>query len=105
MKSPVSRVQLITLALTVGCRGAYDLSAQREVTQSQLEAEFRESISAVVPTAEAVAGDTTAFLARVQPFGPLDLVVLKATSPKNASDLRSFFLGVLGGAAQIDPAP
>jgi hypothetical protein len=75
------------------------------LTGAQVESEFRETVRAVVPLAHAVAGDTAAFLARLQPFGPLDLMVLKATSPSHASQLRNFFLGIVGGGAGIDPAP
>jgi len=79
--------------------------ASQGIPQSQLEAEFREAAQAAIPIAESLAGNAPAFLEAVQPYGPLDLIVLHATSGAHASQLRSFFLGVVGGAARIDPAP
>jgi hypothetical protein len=79
--------------------------AQVRLSADQIQAEFLESVRTIVPQAAAVAGDTAAFLARLQAFGPLELMVLKATSSNHASQLRSFFLGIVGGGAGIDPAP
>jgi hypothetical protein len=75
------------------------------VDQSTLDAEFRETARAVLPVAQAVAGDTQGFLLRVQPYGSLDLLVLRGASPDHANKLRGFFLGVVGGIANVDPAP
>jgi len=79
-------------------------AAEPSLTQEQA-AEFRAAIEAAIPEANAIAGDTAAFLARVQPFGALDLVVLKETDPDRASFLRNVFLGVVGRAAGINPGP
>src|SRR5687767_12150350 len=74
-------------------------------SQAELDAEFRAAVRATAPLAERIAGDSKAFRVRVQPFGPLDLIVLRASSGRHASNLRGFFLGVMGGAARIDPGP
>ena len=73
--------------------------------QPEIDAEFRAAVRVAAPLAERIAGDSQAFRVRVQPFGPLDLLVLRATSGRYASNLRGFFLGVMGGAARIDPGP
>jgi hypothetical protein len=62
-------------------------------------------MDAAFAEAKAMAGDTAAFLARVQPFGSLDLIVLRETDADRASLLRNTFLGVVGSAAGIDPGP
>ena len=93
---------ILWIAGTLGVLGC--VAAERPLTQEQ-DAEFRAAIDAAVPEAESIAGDTAALLARVQPFGSLDLILLRETDADRASLLRSTFLGVVGSAAGIDPGP
>jgi hypothetical protein len=78
-------------------------SAQRP-TDAQLEREFDDAVRAAGPLAESLAGDTAGFLSSVQPYGPLDLVILKGVTPHHSDQLRNYFLGAVGDAAQIDPS-
>jgi hypothetical protein len=81
------------------------IAAQAGPVPPKIEPEFRETVRAVASIAEAHAGDTALFRASVQPFGPYDLVVLRPSSAREVDLLRNFFLGIVGGAARIDPAP
>src|SRR3954452_10455143 len=78
-------------------------SASRS-SDAQLEGEFRNAVRAAGPLAESLVGDTTGFLSSVQPYGPLDLVILKGLTAHHSDQLRNYFLGAVGGAAQIDPS-
>ena len=105
----------------LGSRRCYDLAlvawlllipivapaAQRDSTPAppdQVEEEFRAAAEAAAPLAQSLGGDTAAFLASVQPYGPLDLVILKGRTPRQSDLLRSFFLGVVGRGAGIHPS-
>lgn len=96
------RRPIVWIAGTVGLLGI--VAAGPQLTREE-DAEFRAAIEAAIHEAEAMAGDTAAFLARVQPFGSLDLIVLRETDADRASLLRSTFLGVVGRAAGINPGP
>src|SRR4029078_5910883 len=93
---------LVLIALSASASTA---PAQARLTADQIQAEFQESVRTIVPQAAAVAGDTAAFLARLQAFGPLELMVCNASSSNHASQLRSFFAVIVGGGAGIGPSP
>jgi hypothetical protein len=68
------------------------------------EAEFRVLVRAHIQEARGLSGNVSGFITLALPYGPLDLQVRKSTSPKEAETLRSFYLGVIGAAANVDPA-
>lgn len=88
----------LALAVLAVPLGAQDRSAT-------VQAEVRKAADAAIPAAEAIAGDTARFIASVQPFGPLDLLVRRAANAAESNTLRNWFLGVVGAAAGIDPRP
>src|SRR5260370_41406458 len=75
------------------------------IVPPNVEPEFREAVRAVAFVAQTHVGDTALFRASVQPFGPYDLLVLRPSSAGQVDLIRNFFLGIVGGAAEIYPAP
>ncbi len=75
------------------------------IVPPNVEPEFREAVRAVAFVAQTHVGDTALFRASVQPFGPYDLLVLPPSSAGEVDRIRNFFLGIVGGAAEIYPAP
>jgi hypothetical protein len=95
---------IASLLLTPVVAAAAQRDSAPTPDQSQLADEFRTAVRAAGSLAESLAGDTAGFLSSVQPYGPLDLVILKGRTPSHSDLLRSTFLGVVGGAARINPA-
>lgn len=100
---------LVAMTLAVGVlpackpRGTTSSEPQpRPVSQAEFQAEFEASFRFARPRAERIANDLEAFRGMTQPFGPLDLIVLRATTAKQASYLRSFYLGLMGRTAGIE---
>jgi hypothetical protein len=96
---------VVLLLLTPIAAAAAQRDSTPAPTQAELDDEFRRAARAAAPLAQSFVGDTAGFLASIQPYGPLDLVILKGLTPRHSNLLRSFFLGVVGSAARIDPAP
>jgi len=96
-----------TLAIIASFMAGAPVAAAQSppVDQAKVESEFRDAVRAVIAVVQTRAGDTTIFRASVQPFGPYDLFVLRPTSARHVDQLRNFFLGIVGGAASIDPGP
>jgi hypothetical protein len=82
---------------TAGC--------QARPLETELGPEFHAALRAAEPSAERIADSLEAFRVMVQPFGPLDLIVLRSSTSGHASLLRSYFLGFMGRSARIDPSP
>lgn len=78
--------------------------AGQTVSEADLKREFDQSVRAAIPIAEALRSDQVGFLEAVQPYGPLDLLVQHPITGAHTSQLRDFFLGVVGGAAGLDPS-
>jgi hypothetical protein len=100
---------LVAMTLAVGVlpackpRGTTSPEPQaRSVSQAEFQAEFDASFRFAKPGAELIANDLEAFRGMVQPFGPLDLIVLRATTGGQASHVRSLFLGLMGRTAGIE---
>ena len=68
-----------SLLLTPTVASAAQRDSAAAPAQAELEEEFRTAARAAAPLAGSIAGDTANFLASVQPFGPLDLVILKGS--------------------------
>ncbi len=92
----------LAVALSV-CSLAGVLAGQT-VSEPDLKREFDQSVRAAIPIAEALRSDQAGFLEAVQPYGPLDLLVQHPITGAHTSQLRDFFLGVVGGAARFDPS-
>jgi len=80
------------------------VSAGQTVSDADLKREFDQSVRAAIPVAQALRSDQAGFLEAVQPYGPLDLIVEHPITGAHTSQLRDFFLGVVGGAAKFDPS-
>jgi hypothetical protein len=74
----------------------------RPASQAEFQAEFEAAVQAATPAARSTANDPETFWRMVQPFGPLDLIVFRATTAGQASYVRSFFVGLMGRTASIE---
>ncbi len=101
--SPALLVASLLLTPVTAAAGQRDSAAPPD--SSQLEEEFRTAVRAAAPLAKSIIGDTAAFLSSVQPYGPLDLVILKGRTAPHSDLLRNTFLGMMGRAAGIHPGP
>jgi hypothetical protein len=67
------------------------------------EPEFRRLMPHVGGLCEQLRGNVGAFWSYSMPYAPLSIEVRRAKTPTESDQLRNLFLGVAGGACQVDP--